>query len=98
MLISELGMAVSQLALGIYFHSLAQILDGAAPPPLLALPPLAVGQTALPPLAVGQTALPHLIEGAAASLFNSTQRQAIRATSWGLSWNLYATKMNFLRK
>jgi hypothetical protein len=65
MLISELGMAVSQLALGIYFHSLAQILEGAAPPPLLALPPLAVGQTALP----------HLIEGAA-SLFNSTQRQA----------------------
>ena len=49
MLISELGMAVSQLALGIYFHSLAQILEGGAAPPLLALPPLSSGQTSLSP-------------------------------------------------
>jgi hypothetical protein len=70
MLISELGMAVSQLALGIYFHSLAQILEGAT-----TVPPL---PTASPPaVAAGHTTLPGASEGSTefGSLFNSTQRQ-----------------------
>ena len=75
MLISELGMAVSQLALGIYFYSLAQILEYAPPssPPLVtaAPPPLAASGTT--------TLLPETADGSTdySPLFNPTHRSAL---------------------
>jgi hypothetical protein len=74
MLISELGMAVSQLALGIYFYSLAQILEYApSSPPLVtaAPPPLAASGTT--------TLLPETADGSTdySPLFNTTHRSAL---------------------